>query len=284
MWDARHLRLWRVYIKEFHPECCRGQQCVAGLFPAKKSLWSLCETLKVKSNLQLKTLDIWDPWNMGHLPRKSIGPEGNSSKREHTHVADNRDEEVAQATSVECKGWFCLHLGQRYPVDPLCKCLHKFTNMDASFIPQACFNPISLAFDISYQCPFLLNLTHKHISLNLSPYFKKYTSLLLEWKAWQHAGVIFHLLPHRIWGANLGHQAWQQIPLSIVPSWLSEKTQLFKSCTGILDWRRGERRWPKEHQCCSLSLFPNLSKCDPAPATTSGSCSCHHALLIIMDS
>lgn len=132
-------------------------------------------------------------------------------------------EDVAQATSVECKGWFCLHLGQRYPVGPLCKCLHKFTDMDASFIPQACFNPISLAFDISYQCPFLLNLTHKHISLNLSPSFKKYTYLLLEWKAWQHAGVIFHLLPHRIWGANLGHQAWQQIPLSAVPSWLSEK-------------------------------------------------------------
>lgn len=221
---------------------------------------------------------------MGHLPRKSTGPEGSSSKREHTHVADNRDEEVAQATSVECKGCFCLHLGQRYPVGPLYKCLHKFTDMDASFIPRARFNPISLAFEISYQCLFLLNLTHKRISLNLSPSFKKYIYLLLEWKAWQHAGVIFHLSTTWDLGSQLASSSLAAdtfICCAILALW---KTQLFKSCTGILDWRRGERTWPKEHQCCSLSLFPNLSKCDPAPATTSGSCSCHHALLIIMDS
>lgn len=184
---------------------------------------------------------------------------------------------------MEHKGCFCLHLGQRYPVSLLCKCLHKFTDIDTSFTPQACINPISLAFEISYQRPFLLNLTHKRISLNLSPSFKIYIYLLIERKAWQHAGVISHLLPHGNWRANLGHQARQQIPLSAVPSWLSEKhislNPVLASCT---EWR-GQRRGPKEYQCCSLSVFPNLPKCDLAPATTSGSCSCHHALLIILD-
>lgn len=180
-WDTRHLRLWTVSIKEFHPESCRVQQYEAGLFPAKKSLWPLCETVKVKSNLRLKTLDIWDPRNVGHLPRKSTGTEENSSRREDTNVTDNRAEEVARATSLECKDSFCLQpLGQRYPVSLLCKCLHKFTNIDASFILQACFNPINLEFEISYQSPFLLNLTHKHMSLTLLK------NILIDWSRGRH--------------------------------------------------------------------------------------------------
>lgn len=90
-----------------------------------KDLWPLCETVMVKFNLQWRTQDIWDTRNAGHLPRRSTGTEWNWSKREDTHVINNRAEEVALPKSMKHKGWFCLLSEQ---MSLLVLCVNAFTD------------------------------------------------------------------------------------------------------------------------------------------------------------
>lgn len=142
-------------------------------------------------------------------------------------------------------------------------------------------NPISLAFKINYQSPFLLNLLPKILppSFPLCLSLQKHTYLLLERKAWQCAGVNSQLLPYGSWVANLGHQTWYIIHGTISAI---RKTHLFKSLYWHLWLNKEGKGGGQNNASVVLSVFPHLPKCELVPATTSGGCSCHHVFLIIM--